>query len=518
MAGSPTCYAFGPVRGDFRLLHALLTQVARVANMDETGAWSWSVERTTLIFLGNWTGRYGSNNLNRMNIPTERAIEDEKKVLDCFRQLARGPKECRLITLIGDQEAARLLSWDSYERFHMADPANEADQEANRLFVSEHLKPFCQTSGIVAGWGEGANTAYFSHGSLELSWFKSWKPKSLLELNMAWRTWLRTGRTRQLRRFMEPTSPLLGTRMEMVPGQWANEDQPTLARVLGIDPHPKFVTAHTPVQVLQVETWDPSIRQVQCPGAGMMSMLASPDDQGRDYIFYLNNLMADVFCVDDDSNRMPQALKFKMLVNRMDQGLAIECEALVMGALAYARYQDQLPFDSCTPEPVYGADATGQMAADEMDGVRRALEEKQTGIDQPINWTGLVLVDDDGKVLMLDDDGKKVVPMGMRDKGRPAFQEMLGMFYDRTGFEGWVLSDKGQEADVRGGPTLGLGRVYVKKLEGRKAPVGTWVAPDNLLNLLTTAATRNILCTLMKHDKLPKPANYLVRCPDWIVN
>lgn len=342
------CIAFADLRGDYRLLTALLTQVMDVATDTDNG-WQWTTENTTLICLGNFVDRYAERGFNRLSVTTEQAIEDEINIVKAFQDLRRpNDQNNQLVILLGNHEMGNLLQWPNYTMFQMQKPENSQDQAARQLFIEQHLRPLALEVGLMARWGLLGGTLYFSHAGLDLSWFKQFKPQSIPELNRDWQRWLRTRNFTRLNYLRDSRSPVLSNRDACHPDIWRENDAEVLIRVLGDDPSPRFVQSGLPVQELLTESWDPFLRP---PGTQAGHVLVARKPSGDPQLYFIHNAMADVFCQYVPEQRQPQALEFKLFTNDQDEALYLEEQVLVMSPENYATYLQERKYGMCVNLP-----------------------------------------------------------------------------------------------------------------------------------------------------------------------
>lgn len=329
----PDCVAFADVRGDFRLVVTLLTDVMKVATYEaEHKTWDWSVKDTVVICTGNFIDRYGKKGGpedDRSYLPLSVAIEDENQVLDCFTQLRQKGKaqgDNAMIVLIGDHELGNLLSeWDeaSWDResaigYELDEIQDDIDLQSRREWVRDRLIPFCLECGVVAGWGVEGSMVYFSHGGLERAWFERLRAKSIQDVNRKYRAWLRDRNRLRLPVFRESDSPLVSTKVATDSLSWRNEDRDYLAALLGPDPYPYFVTSCLSTFDLRHRNLDPYLCW-PVPG-----LAVSQDSDGTDQVFFIRNEMADVYCDLGPRQARPLALRFIL----EDEGLTLNWEVL----------------------------------------------------------------------------------------------------------------------------------------------------------------------------------------------
>lgn len=346
----PQCIAFADIRGDFKLLFTLLTQIFQVAKIEQQ-KWTWTVKDTTLVCLGNFTDRFSKKGYNRLNLTTEFAIQDQIRIIETFQQLADSGKDANqnnnMVVLMGDHELGNLMNWSEYNIFQMADPSAEKDQKQHREFVETVLQPFCVQQGLVASWGLPDMTVYFSHGSLERDWFYKVRPDSLIDLNRKWQRWLKQNNLLRLAPFAASNSPIMSNKMAVNPQIWRDTDEEDILKILGIDPNARFVQAGMPVQILSHETWDPYMRRWPLKHKESALMLVSHSPDYLEQMYFIHNAMADVFCTYEAEDRRPQGLRFRLVMNNNGSALYLEANALSMSTEEYIVYMSERPEFSC---------------------------------------------------------------------------------------------------------------------------------------------------------------------------
>jgi len=510
----PKCIAFADIRGDFKLLFTLLTQIFQVAKV-ERRKWVWTVNDTTLICLGNFTNRYGKQGYNRVTVSTEETMKDQIRVIETFEQLRETSKlenkNNNMVVLMGDHELSNLFEWSHYEIYQMAYPEQTRDQEHHVEFVKKVLKPFCEQQGVLASWGHSTTTVYFSHGSLDKDWFSKLKPKSLIDLNRIWQRWLRQDNFLRLGHFGEPNSPVMSTRMALQPQLWRENDEDMMVKILGPDPNPLFVQAGLPIQILQHETWDPYMR----PPKGMPNILASRNVDGTEQFYFINNAMADVFCVYEDTDRKPQGLQFELIMNDNEEGLYLECKTLSMSNEEYNIYISERPLNSCAASPDDVDPQEIKLSEDELlqfrpmiDNVVLSSIEKDT---DHIKEVALVLFSEDMKqVFVMEhtlDANQWSIPQGSRNAGESAWEAMRRVLREYTGILHVSFMKGGEYQDHQNT------RIWVKQT---RQPMtfnpnsffikGEWVNYDGIFSnrdVFLDRDSKMIFSTLLKKDAIP---------------
>jgi hypothetical protein len=524
------CITFADVRGDFRLLFTLLTQIMEVAKL-ENGHWQWTTTDTTIVCLGNFVDRFGQKGFNRLLMNTQRAIQDEVRIIETFKELAvaadRDNKGNAVVVLMGDHELGNLLHWEHYQKYQMAKPQDEADQNVRAEFIETILKPFALTHGLVARWGMPGGTVYFSHAGLDLEWFKRFKPKSIPDLNQQWQRWLRQNNFARLSHFVDDNSPVLSPRMAIQPQLWREYDEETILKVLGEDPNPKFVQAGIPIQIMKQQSWDPYLRVPRCDDVKweVPTMLASRSPDGVDQIYFIHNAMADVFCMYDDSDRKPQALQFELHVNGNDQALYLSCKILVMGDDEYRIYLDERPFGSCAVTAGQITDqAEIKLSEDEIASMHPVIDEEivvtmeqQT---QHVKYVGLILFSRDFKNVFLMKERKTnkwTLPLGKAKTGISAWQAMKHMVAVQSGMKQLKFMSGGSVTDFEGDTRVWLKRTR-QALEfhpNEHFSEGRWVAYDGLMEEVLSRKTKLLLCVLMRENMLWMSRGFQ-ECPEWL--
>ena len=524
------CIAFADVRGDFRLLFTLLTQIMDVAQLVD-GHWQWTTTDTTLVCLGNFVDRFGKKGFNRLLMDTKRAIQDEVRIIETFKELQRaaqaGNEGNAVVVLMGDHEMANLLHWEGYEIYQMAKPQNETDQQLRAEFIEKELKPFALTHGLVARWGRVGGTVYFSHAGLDLDWFKKFKPESIPELNRQWQRWLGQNNFARLAYFADDNSPVLSARMAIQPQLWRENDEENMVRVLGEDPNPKFVQAGMPIQMLRQESRDPYLRVPTCEEAkgAEPTMLASRSPDGVDQIYFIHNAMADVFCLYDDSDRKPQALQFELHVNGRNQSLYLGCRMLVMGDDEYRVYLDERPAGSCAVTAGQITDqAQIKLSEDELAAMAPGMDEELVVVmEQQIQHlvkVGLLLFDRTMKNIFLIQERethKWTIPLGQLRKGEDAWHGMRRVLQAQSGMVDLKFMQGGSVTDFEGDTRIWMKRTSqaLEFHESSQFTAGRWVAYDGLMEEGLTRQTKIMLCVLMRENMLWMSRGFS-QCPEWL--
>lgn len=457
----PKCIAFADIRGDFKLLFTLLTQVFEVAKI-ENGKWQWTVSDTTVVCLGNFTDRFSKKGYNRLTLTTDFAMQDQIRIISTFEELQAASKlenkNNNIVVLMGDHELGNIFKWSHYEIYQMADPANTQDQEQHIEFVNNYLKPFCAQHGIAASWGLPGATVYFSHGSLDKDWFFKLRPDSLIDLNRKWQRWLKHNNFIRLAPFASPNSPIMSTRMAMEPQLWRENDEETILRVLGTDPNPRFIQAGIPIQVLQHETWDPYMRTPKCtkhPKGSTPAMLVSRNADGVDQIYFLHNAMADVFCSYDEEDRRPQGLQFELIMNNSGSALYLQCKSLTMSEDEYRIYLGERPLTSCSA-PIEQLDPEDiKLSEDELFHYRPMIDnETLSSIAKEtdhIKEVALVLFSDDMKQIYVLQHvltpTQWAIPRGTRYSGESDWESLERVVREQTGINHLNFMDGGEFVD-----------------------------------------------------------------------
>lgn len=498
----PSCFAFADIRGDYRLLFTLLTQLMNVAELKH-GKWSWIVSDTIVICLGNYVNRFEPKGTNRVTMTTKDAIADEERILDAFTQLqARNDNNNSMIVLTGNHELSCLIDMPGYEYCQMANPQEESDRELHENFVKNSLRPFLQTStGILVRWGEGIDMVYFSHGSLVRKWFETNKVQSISDMNQKWRAWNKHNQTNQLRRLAQPDSPIMSSAMLTMPHTWREFDRDRIVELLGEAPFPKFVVSTLiPVQRAQFCSFDTNLKAIK-----HSTMLTSRSYDATDEIYFINNAMADTFCVLDQIDRQPQALKFELVTDKNGEGLFLNVSPIVMAVDEYRVYLTEVPTISCekmetkVPLPPFTME---EMVALKIPG------------DSHIEKVSLVLFSHDmSRVLfILDDRNQLTFPVGLKKTDENDWEALLRMMTETL---------KQKVKFVRGGGVSdfeGSTRVWFKKTLQSIPSTDKikWVPLEQLFSVTTARNVKTMLCVFSRVGLIPEVENAYYACPKWV--
>ena len=427
----PTCFVISDIRGDFRLLYTLLVQIANVAKLTNK-KWSWTATNTTVVVLGNFTDRFDAKGLNRLRMTTSQAIVDETRILDAFIQLEKQQKEQdnHFVVLMGDHELGNLLNWDSYVFYQMVNPAKEKDREERKLFVENSLKPFCEHHGVIAGWGQPGGEVYFSHGSLNKSWFTRLGFNSIQQVNQQWQQWLKSNSTLHIKHFGADDSPVMSCTQAIRPQSWRDSDEEFITHLLGPEPSPRFVQSTTiPVQRLLDETQDVRLRPISFDRNKLKTppaMLVSRNFDAVEQFYFINNLMPDTYCIYDDVDRQPQVLKIELTLNNQSEALFVDVTPLVMSEVEYRVYLKELPFGSCGSSLPY---TKIKLTEEEFVQIKPALKElgltNSDKMDQ-IKKVGIFILSFDRSRLFMyqNSRNKWTVPMGDRHSNETDWEAM----------------------------------------------------------------------------------------------
>lgn len=526
----PRCVVLSDLRGDYRLLLTLLSQLARVAKFDpNTRQWQWTATNTVVVCLGNYTNRFEPRGINRLTISTHDAIQDELRILETFFQLEQPNDQGNaLVVLAGNHELANVLDLPGYEYYQMARPQEADDRRLRQTFVRESLWPFVQRHGVVAGWGRPGGTVYFSHGSLHRKWLQRMKVTSLEDLNRKWRHWLSTHQTHQLSRWADADSPLFSSEMALKPQIWREFDQEFVVRLMGEDPNPRFVQSTLiPVQRLHFYSFDTNLKEPQfdCPKrhGERPTMLVSRNFDAIDQFYFIHNAMADTFCMYEDVDRQPQALEFRLKLNNMREALYLQVQPIVMGFEEYQRYLRELPYGSCLPPPEQTPRPLAllpPLTPEEQVALRPSLSEGTIEVLNAgfshVEKVGLVVLSHDLSHIFLvqhpDHPDQWMVPMGARLPDENDWDALLRVLKDTVGLDHLEFVRGGTVSDFEGST-----RVWFKRtLQSLTSPRGQWVKLDDLLTFPLTRPCKTMLCVFSRNQLLPELKNFHTECPSWL--
>lgn len=537
-------FVFSDIRGDFKLLHTLLTQIMKVASQDpDSKRWQWNVENTTCVCTGNFTDRYGQRGYNRLLITTSQAIADEIRILQCFQELTAQArkKNNKFVVLMGDHEIGNLLNWSSYSLYQMQTPDNVQDQEARQIFVNSYLKPFAEKyGGLLARWGVPGSTLYFSHAGLELSWLDQWIPKNRQQqfipyVNTQFRRWLQQNNFVRLAVLEDPRSVVLSHKMSETPNLWREEDSFQVIKMLGADPQPRFVVSDMPIQLQQQTTMDLLVRSADCKGVSALlpSVLTSRSYFGDDNILFINNAMADVFCVYDDADRKPQAVQFSIHFNFENFPLYMNCDVQTLSDAQYQVYLSQRRFGSCAPrmdDVLFRNEQKG--LTHEESSIVEPLADKYTQDKLSQRYNNVVsayilLFDKTQEYVLLhqlnsnqkgetnnqNNLSRWVLPGGVRQGNESAWKAMQRGFANMIGASLPELNRDGQHYDYQD-DKKGVIRIYAHSTykEHLQLPHGTWVKFKNVYRYKLVSVFRLALCQMMQLNVISKVGMYESQC------
>jgi len=547
---SPKLVIFSDIRGDFRLLLTLLTQVTKIArynNNDKLGEWHWNVTDTTLVCLGNFTDRYSEKGYNRLLISTKQAIEDEKKILHAFKQLEHKSKSQRqgnsVVVILGDHELGNLYFWKSYRIYQTMNPKNASDQQEREDFVNNFLRPFClKHAGIVASWGKPGASICFSRGALTREWLQQVKPKSIQDLNHMWRKWNEENNFVKLNYLGQDNSPVMSQKLSIKPQLWRQEDEDFVTQFIGEDPNPKFVQSAVPIQILETETWDINIRQPYCeknddvlfvdPSIQFSNrtMLVSTAADGSEQVYFIHNCMADVYCSFTQDDRQPQALQLEMRVTNSLEALYLQCKILRMFAIEYSNYINERPFGTCPkPEvtlPLKDIKLTDhdiiQLNARLEDSVIVASNDESHNIE----LVGLLIFSHDMKTVLalkqpVETKTKSLtetwnIPVGTRKKSEEIWHALQHHVRTLSKLSPLETSWSGVTLDYRDYIRIFVKRMHKNSVTTIDDTKAEWVSYASLFSDRRTHVTRTLLCMIARANYIPVSTEVIQGCPAWI--
>jgi len=510
---TPKCIVFSDIRGDYRLLVTLLTQITKVAKF-EKGKWSWKVKDTTVICMGNFTDRYGEVGYNRLLIPTHDAINEERKIINTFLEL-ENDKTNQLVVLMGDHELGNILHWPDHEIYQMAKPDNVLDREAREEFINDTLKPFCTHHGLMVSWGVPGGSVVFSRGCLERSWLK--KYKSIRELNRAWRKALQTNDWIQLKKLGERNSPIMSTKQSVKPQLWRQQDEDAIIAFVGEDPKPRFVQSVVPIQVLESESWDPNIKSAD------RTMLISMDASGTDQMYYIHNCMADVFCNYEPDQRQPQALQFELKINNFGEALYMNSKLLRMEDDEFAIYQNEIAHFTCPKPQTEDIDIPDEVIAQLIPEIEDTLTPAFEDNPNHIKNVGLLLFSHDMKSVLLlkaeqtgtTKDGFWNIPMGHVGRKESLWASLSHHVRHQTGLKAIHSDWKGGTVDYRDSYRVWIRQVGNRNEMSINPAKAEWVSYDHVFSNRVNHVTGNLLCFLAKNRFIPYTPSMQKFCPSW---
>jgi len=526
----PRCVVLSDLRGDYRLLLTLLSQLARVAKFHpDTRQWEWTAANTVVICLGNYTNRFEPRGINRLTISTHDAIQDELRIMETFFQLEQPNDQGNaLVVLAGNHELANVLDLPGYEYYQMARPQEVEDRRLRQTFIRESLRPFVQRHGVVAGWGRPGGTIYFSHGSLNRKWLQRMKVDSLEDLNRKWSHWLATNQTNQLSRWADADSPLFSSDMALKPQIWREFDQEWVVKLLGEDPNPRFVQSTLiPVQRLHFYSFDTNLKEPQFDSPKRRgerpTMLVSRNFDAVDQLYFVHNAMADTFCMYEDVDRQPQALEFRLKLNNLGEALYLTVQPIVMGFEEYQIYLRELPYGSCAKPPELTHSPPGILppfTPEEQVALRPSLSEGTIEVLNAgfshVEKVGLVVLSHDLSRIFLvlhpDHPDQWMIPLGTRRSDENDWVAMRRVLKETAGLDTIEFVRGGTISDYEGST-----RVWFKRtLQSLPSPRGQWVKLDDLLTCKLTRPIKTMLCVFSRNQLLPELKNFHEECPSWL--
>lgn len=541
----PKLVVFSDIRGDFRLLLALLTQVAKVAEYKDDH-WTWSVQDTTVVCTGNYINRFAEKGYNRLTVSTADAVADQRRILHAFRSLHQHPDRQKfrnsIIVLAGDQELGALLMRGDYDLYAMAQPDNIHDQDLYRVFVEEELVPFCASQGVMVGWGGEGVMTYASRGTLEREWLKSSRFESLKSMNRYWQQMLRTQQLNRLRVFAEPNSPLFSTKLSLQPHTWRDEDEEFVTQWLGADVNPRFLLSVTPIQILQRESLDLRLRAPHCepvkpdsllqniqdPANRLLqpTVLLSPGNDATDQVYHIHNCMADVFCQFPTDGRQPHTMEFSLVRNRHNDPLYTTCRNQQMNDLSYSYYVSQRAYSVCLPPEHLLPLKDIKLSDADLVQMQPFLDDAivlASDVNAPeIKQVGMLLFAEDMRsVLMLKHpisamgDEYFDFPVGPRVISEHVWPTMTHVLRQRTNIEHPQQSWPGVTVDYQTHFRLWLRKLHSHSSVHVDHEVAHWVPVTKLYTMSLTPSTLGVLCALARTGYLPKFQGFQQKCPAW---
>lgn len=517
----PRCVIMGDIRGDFRLLHALLHNVAKLTDY----SLNWTCVNTTLVILGNFCNRYDKRGYTRKYIGTKEALVDEEKIIETFSSLrlqCNSENQNQVIVLVGDHELSNVMELPQYRINQIQQPSSDTDRAAREKFNQEYLIPFIvRYTGVVARWGP----VYLSHGSINKNWLHKLKATpddvpSIEKINQLWRRWSLDRNVLRLKLFEDPDSPLYSSRMLIQPGTWREQDELAVLGVLGNETNPKYVQSSILNQLLTSETWDPYLRKPR--KLDHTEILVSRDVDGEDQIYSIHNGMADVFCQYGSTTRVPQALCFVLKQNELEESLYVDCGAFVMDPGYYAQYQQGM---NCS-ESVEEIDIDQPLASEPGLELIRDYLDKSTRMAistkyQNVKHVLLFLFNyDQSKLFMVQKRNQMSVISAKRNPDEMPIESVEKVFASLTGGPIPEMDRKAeQEIDFEGHT-----RILIRQLKRiPELPTAIrrlsefsdarWISVDTLWDESLSEETRKFLCILHVNHYLPE---VVTKCPEWL--
>jgi hypothetical protein len=526
----PRCVVFSDIRGDFRLLSTLLSQITKVAEMDaKTRKWRWLATNTVVVCLGNYTNRFEPDSVNRHILTTETAIADEQRILDVFSQL-EAPNDMKnaVVVLAGNHELSNLIDLPGYEYCQMADPQDINDRESRKEFADKSLRPFIQRHGILAGWGGVGGTVYFSHGSINRKWMKRMQVVSIQDLNRKWSLWIDKFQTNRLVQMADSDSPLMSSYMAVKPQLWREEDFEYVVQLLGDDPNPRFViSTMIPIQRMQFETFDTNLKlpTFDSGRAEQGTMLAYRNSDGIDDIYLINNAMADTFCIYEDVDRQPQALEFHLAMSSTREVLYLSVEPLVMQLDEYRVYLNEIPYYMCKPDeelkriPV---ELIPSLTPEELIAMRPSLWDGTTNIVNAgmshVEYVGIVIFSHDMSHLLLIRNGDEwTIPFGRRESeaNESDWNALLRVIRVSTGIDNISFEKRGTVTDFEGSTRIWFKR-SLQSLHSTEVSELKWVSLDKVLEQPMVRHVKTMLCVFSRNELIPRLPGFEDKCPSWL--
>jgi hypothetical protein len=295
----------------------------------ENSVWLWKATNTTVVCLGDFVDFYRV--ANGLEVSTRAAIDQEIKIITCFRSLQAQASEAAnnsaFIVLLGNHELANILLLPDFWPFSIQNPDSEVERRMRINFIREHLLDFADSCGLIVRWGD----VFMCHGGLEAGWLHRHKFQSVEHINKRFRSMLRDKREDRLKIFMEHDSLLVSRKIAFRTDEWRQTDKPEIGLILGPVVNPKFVVGHTAVsQILETQ----SFSAPQCSSdKDNTSILASKDYFGNDDVFFIDVSMSRGFLPRNASEwdkhaQRPQALRFELTTDEEMNELFMECNTV----------------------------------------------------------------------------------------------------------------------------------------------------------------------------------------------
>jgi hypothetical protein len=515
------CFSFSDIRGDYNLLFSLLTQVMKVAKLNEDQKWEWTVTNTVVVCLGNFVDRFAKDSsFNRLRISTAQAIDDEIRILTTFESLIQNARvqnnNNALVVLVGDHEMGNILNSKVYLNYAVTHSTNQHAIQLRSKFIDDFLKPFViQYCGLIARWGKYSETYYFTSGGLELDWLKRFGFKTVQKMNQGFRTAVKHNDMNHLLMLNEPESIIYSRKMSHRTEQWISEDKHELVARLSEpeqedlmstnNANPKFVLGGVPIQQL-----GSLVSSQKCKHAKYIKTWTNY--RGDDEMYFINNGAADVFCTFVEKSRVPQSLMLTLVFNDSYYPLYVKCKAATLTDEEYFRFLASRPHSECVSE------GKEMVFADDIKTVE-VLQENKPIKHKAHQEVYLVMLRASGKDMLMTRVTPNTNDMGLIGGYTPNNMNMwpsLKQWYQKqTGFQIPIFHNDNEVKFIDLTKDV---RVYYATviIDPEVLPGTKWVQWNDMPAYANELA-RNVVCVLMHKHLISYDEEYVNNCPSWLV-